>query len=96
MNYFNQIYRLMWVVLIILIMYLFFQDRTIESVDGSIEIISAFSSAPYLSTCIIFLIILLTSISVLRSIETRNQWRRIAKEDDVNKKISNLEKEKKH
>ena len=94
MNYFNQIYRLMWFVLIGLIMYLSFQDRTIESSDGSKQIISAFSSAPYLSIFIILLLLLLTSISVLRAIESRNQWRRIAKEDDVEQKISNIENKK--
>tara|TARA_B100000029_G_scaffold367061_1_gene360485 strand:- start:388 stop:678 length:291 start_codon:yes stop_codon:yes gene_type:complete len=94
MNYFNQIYRLMWFVLIILIMYLFFQDRTIELSDGSIQVISAFSSAPYLSITVIFLLIVLTSISVLRSIETRNEWRRIAEEDNVNKKIADIEEKK--
>ena len=95
MNYFNQFYRLMWFALVILIMFLFSQDRTIELSDGSIKLISAFSKSPYLSICIIFLIIILTSISVLRAIETRNQWRKVAQEDNVNEKISNLEKKKK-
>ena len=94
MNYFNQIYRFMWFFLIGLIMYLFFQDRTIESSDGTKHIVSAFSAAPYLSIFIIILIFLLTSISVLRAIESRNQWRRIAKEDDVEQKISNIENKK--
>ena len=95
MLYFNQIYRLMWFVLIILIMYLSFQDRTIELDNGSRKIVSAFSSAPYLSIFIIILLLLLTTVSILRALESRNQWRKIAKEDNINKKISDLEKIKK-
>ena len=94
MNYFNKIYSLMWFFLIALIMYLSFQDRTIESSDGTKHIVSAFSVAPYLSIFIIILILLLTSISVLRAIESRNQWRKIAKEDNINEKISSIENKK--
>ena len=95
MLYFNQIYRLMWFVLIILIMFLSFQDRTIELDNGSRKIVSAFSSAPYLSIFIIILLLFLTTVSILRALESRNQWRKIAKEDNINKKISDLEKTKK-
>ncbi len=94
MNYFNKIYRSMWFVLIVLIMYLSFQDRVIESSDGSKQLISAFKSAPYLSIFIITLLLLLTVISILRSIESRNQWRRIAKEDNVSEKISDIKNKK--
>ena len=94
MNYFNQIYRLMWLILIVLLMYLFFQDRTIELVNGNKEIISAYQASPYLSIIIIIFILILTSISVLRSLERRNQWRQIAKEDNVDEKISRIKDKK--
>ena len=93
MNYFNKIYPLMWFFLIALIMYLSFQ-RTIESSDGSKHVRSAFEAAPYLSIFIIILLLLLTAIAVLRAIESRNQWRKIAQEDNVNEKISNIENKK--
>ena len=94
MNYFNKIYPLMWFFLIVLIMYLSFQDRTVESIDGSKHVRSAFETAPYLSIFIIILLLLLTGIAVLRAIESRNQWRKIAKEDNVREKISNIENKK--
>ena len=94
MNYFNKIYSLMWFFLIALIMYLSFQDRTIESSDGSKHVRSAFEAAPYLSIFIIILLLLLTGISILRAIESRNQWRRIAKEENINQKISDIENKK--
>ena len=94
MNYFNKIYSLMWFFLIALIMYLSFQDRTIKSSDGSKHVRSAFDAAPYLSIFIIILLLLLTAIAVLRAIESRNQWRKIAQEDNVNEKISNIENKK--
>ena len=93
MNYFNKIYPLMWFFLIALIMYLSFQ-RTIESSDGSKHVRSAFEAAPYLSIFIIILLLLLTSIAILRAIESRNQWRKIAQEDNVREKISNIENKK--
>jgi len=93
MNYFNKIYPLMWFFLIALIMYLSFQ-RTIESSDGSKHVRSAFETAPYLSIFIIILLLLLTSIAILRAIESRNQWRKIAQEDNVREKISNIENKK--
>ena len=94
MNYFNKIYPLMWFFLIALIMYLSFQDRTIELSDGSKHVRSAFEAAPYLSIFIIILLLLLTSIAVLRAIESRNQWRKIAQEDNVSEKISNIKNKK--
>ena len=75
-------------------MFLSFQDRTIELDNGSRKIVSAFSSAPYLSIFIIMLLLLLTSIGILRAIESRNQWREIAKEENINQKISNIENKK--
>tara|TARA_B100000029_G_scaffold425622_1_gene434108 strand:- start:460 stop:693 length:234 start_codon:yes stop_codon:yes gene_type:complete len=75
-------------------MYLFFQDRVIELSDGNKKLLSAFEVSPYLSSFIIFFIILLTTISVLRSIEKRNEWRKIAKEDNIDSKISNIESKK--
>ena len=86
MNYFNKIYKLLWVLLIFLIMYLSFQ-RNIRIDGQNHEVVSAYSSSPILSTITIIFIILLTGISVLRALESRNEWRRIAKEDDVNNKI---------
>ena len=94
MNYFNKIYPLMWFFLIALIMYLSFQDRTVESIDGSKHVRSAFEAAPYLSILIIVLLLLLTSIAILRAIESRNQWREIAQEENVKEKISNIKNKK--
>jgi len=94
MNYFNKIYPLMWFFLIALIMYLSFQDRTVESIDGSKHVRSAFEAAPYLSIFIIVLLLLLTSIAILRAIESRNQWREIAQEDNIKEKISNIKNKK--
>ena len=80
--------------LIGLIMYLSYQDRTIELIDGSKKIGSVFSSSPYLSIFVILLLLMLTTITVLRALESRNQWRKIAEEDNVNEKISNIEDKK--
>tara|TARA_B100002051_G_scaffold276742_1_gene327403 strand:- start:2979 stop:3413 length:435 start_codon:yes stop_codon:yes gene_type:complete len=95
MKRFNQIYKLMWMLLVALIMFLYSKDRTIEQSDGTIKVESAFSNDPTLSSIIIIFIILLTTISVLRALESRNEWRKIAKEDNINDKISSLEKKKK-
>ena len=94
MKRFNQIYKLMWILLVALIMFLYSKDRTIEQSDGTIKVESAFSNDPTLSSIIIIFIILLTTISVLRALESRNEWRNIAKEDNINDKISSLEKKK--
>ena len=48
MNYFNKIYKLLWVFLIFLIMYLSFQ-RNIKIDGNHQEVVSAFSSSPTLS-----------------------------------------------
>ena len=95
MKRFNQIYKLMWILLFALIMFLYSKDRTIEQSDGTIKVESAFSNDPTLSSIIILFIVLLTTISVLRALESRNEWRKIAKEDNINDKISSLEKKKK-
>ena len=94
MNYFNRIYKFLWFFLVCLIMYLSSQ-RSIKSSDGQQEVVSIFSSSPILSIFTIFLIIFLTSVSVLRALESRNQWRRIAKEDNVDKTFDKIEDEKK-
>ena len=94
MNYFNKIYKFLWFFLICLIMYLSSQ-RSIKLSDGQQEVVSIFSSSPILSIFTIFLIILLTGISVLRALESRNQWRRIAQEDNVDETFDKMEDEKK-
>ena len=94
MNYFNKIYKFLWFFLICLIMYLSSQ-RSIKLSDGQQEVVSIFSSSPILSIFTIFLIILLTGISVLRALESRNQWRRIAQEDNVDETLDKMEDKKK-
>ena len=75
-------------------MYLSFQ-RNIKTDGNHQEVVSAFSSSPILSIVTIIFIILLTSITVLRALESRNEWRRIAAEDKVSKKINKIEQQKK-
>ena len=70
-------------------------QRSIKLSDGQQEVVSIFSSSPILSIFTIFLIILLTGISVLRALESRNQWRRIAQEDNVDETLDKMEDEKK-
>ena len=94
MYYFNKIYRFLWVLLIFLIMFLFYQDRTIERKEGTKQIISAFESSPYVSILTIVLLLLLTSISVLRALEARNQWRQIGDEDKIQQELDKIEKDK--
>tara|TARA_B100001750_G_scaffold201912_1_gene176896 strand:- start:348 stop:587 length:240 start_codon:yes stop_codon:yes gene_type:complete len=77
-----------------MIMYLSFQDRSIELENGKKEIISALESSPYLSMATILLLVLLTLISVLRALESRKQWRKIALEDKINEKLDELERKK--
>ena len=91
---FNKIYKLLWVFLAFLIMYLSFQ-RNLKSNGEHQEVVSLFSSAPTLSIVTIILIILLTGISVLRALESRDEWRRIAQEDNVNKALDKIEDKKK-
>ena len=59
------------------------------------KIISAFESSPYLSVLTILLLLLLTIISILRAIESRNEWRKIGDEDEVNEILDEIEKDKK-
>ena len=94
LNFFNRLYKLMWLILIILIMFLYSNDRTVQLDDGTVKLESAFSNSPLFSLFIILLIIILTTISVLRALESRNEWRKIAKEDNTNQKLSSIEKEK--
>ena len=94
MSYFNKIYRFLWLFLAVLIMYISFQ-RSVKSEDGQQEVVSAFSSSPILSTITIIFIILLTALSVLRALESRNQWRKIADEDNVNQTLDKMEKKEK-
>jgi len=93
MNYFNKIYKLLWVFLIFLIMYLSFQ-RNIKIDGDNQEVVSVFSSSPILSIVTIIFIILLTSITVLRALESRNEWRRIAVEEQIVEKIIKKEQKK--
>ena len=93
MNYFNKIYKLLWVFLIFLIMYLSFQ-RNIKIDGDNQEVVSVFSSSPILSIVTIIFIILLTSITVLRALESRNEWRRIAVEEKIVEKIIKKEQKK--
>ena len=37
----------------------------------------------------------MTSIGVLRALESRNQWRKFAEEENANKVLEKIEKEKK-
>jgi len=94
MFYFNKIYKLLWIFLIFLIMYLSYQ-RNIKSHGGHQEVVSAFSSSPILSIITITLIFLLTGISILRALESRNEWRRIAQEENANKVFNKIEDKKK-
>ena len=95
MKYINQTYHFLWLLLIVLIMFLFVQDRTIELENGQKKIISALKAAPELSIAVILLLIILTSVGVLRALESRNDWRKIAIEENVNEKLNQIEKDKK-
>jgi UDP-N-acetylmuramyl pentapeptide phosphotransferase/UDP-N-acetylglucosamine-1-phosphate transferase len=95
MKYINQTYHFLWLLLIVLIMFLFIQDRTIELENGQKKIVSALKAAPELSITVILLLIILTSVGVLRALESRNDWRKIAIEENVNEKLNQIEKDKK-
>lgn len=94
MIYFNKIYKLLWIFLVFLIMYLSSQ-RNIKLNGEYQEVVSVFSSSPILSTITIGLILLLTSISILRALESRDEWRRIAQEDNTDKVFDKIEDKKK-
>ena len=85
MNRFNKIYKILWLLLIFLIMYLSSQRQT-EVFNGKKEVVSVFSSSPYLSIFTIIFILLMTLIGVLRALESRNQWRKIAEQEKLEKK----------
>lgn len=95
MKYINQTYRFLWMLLVVLIMFLFIQDRTIELENGQKKIVSALKAAPELSITVILLLIILTSVGVLRALESRNDWRKIAIEENVNERLNQIEKDKK-
>ena len=94
MNNFNKIYKFLWLILILLIMFLSSQ-RNVETIDGKKEIVSVFSSSPYLSIITIIFIVFMTFIGVLRALESRNQWRKIAEQEKANQVLKKIEKEKK-
>ena len=95
MHYFDKVYRFLWILLIFLIMFLFYQDRTVETTEGNKQIVSAFENSPYLSILTILLLLLLTTISILRALESRNQWRKVGDEDKIHKELDKIEKDKK-
>ena len=68
MNPFTKIYRISWVILLILI---FFLDR-----DNLYWVIAT-----------ILLLVVLSGIAVLRSLESRKEWRQYNKEESLNDDI---------
>ncbi len=86
MIHFNKIYKLSWIILFFLIIFLSSRDKSINT--------SIFESSPILSILTILLLIILTIISILRSIESRNQWRKIADQEKVNDVLDEIEKNK--
>ncbi len=68
MTFFTKIYRLAWLVLIVLLIFL---DRT----------------NPYWTGGSIFLILILTIIAILRVLQSREEWRDIIKEENLDKNI---------
>ena len=68
MALFTKIYRLAWLVLIVLLIFL---DRTnLYWVGGSI-----------------FLLLILAAIAVLRALQSRQEWREIIEEENLDKDI---------
>jgi len=68
MTFFTKIYRMAWVVLIVLIIFL---DRNNQ----------------YWVVGTIILLLLLSGIAVLRFLDSRNEWRKIIKEESLDKDI---------
>jgi len=68
MNPFTKIYRLSWVTLLILILFL---DR----------------DNPYWVIATILLLVVLSGIAVLRSLESRKEWRQYNEEESSNDNI---------
>ena len=91
MNKFNKIYKILWLILIFLILFLSSQ-RQIDLSSGKKEVVSMFSSSPYLSIITIIFIVFMTSIAVLRALESRNQWRKIAEKEKVDKILDKIKK----
>ena len=69
MNPFTKIYRISWVILLILI---FFLDR----------------DNPYWVIVTILLLVFLSGIAVLRSLESRNEWRKYIEEESLDDNFS--------
>ena len=68
MNLFTKIYRLSWVILLILIVFL---DR----------------DNPFWVIATILLLVVLSGIAVLRSLESRKEWRQYNEEESLNDNI---------
>jgi len=68
MTFFTKIYRMAWVVLIVLIIFL---DRNNQ----------------YWVVGTIILLLLLSGIAILRFLDSRNEWRKIIKEESLDKDI---------
>ena len=68
MTFFTKIYRMAWVVLIVLIIFL---ERNNQ----------------YWVVGTIILLLLLSGIAVLRFLDSRNEWRKIIKEESLDKDI---------
>ena len=68
MTIFTKIYRMAWIVLIVLIIFL---DRNNQ----------------YWVVGTIILLLLLSGIAVLRFLDSRNEWRKIIKEESLDKDI---------
>ncbi len=68
MTFFTKIYRMAWIVLIVLIIFL---DRNNQ----------------YWVVGTIILLLLLSGIAVLRFLDSRNEWRKIIKEESLDKDI---------
>ncbi len=68
MTFFTKIYRIAWIVLILLIIFL---DRNNQ----------------YWVVGTIILLLLLSGIAVLRFLDSRNEWRKIIKEESLDKDI---------
>ena len=68
MTFFTKIYRMAWIVLIVLIIFL---DRNNQ----------------YWVVGTIILLLLLSGIAVLRFLDSRNEWRKIIKEESLDQDI---------
>ena len=64
MKYFNGIYKLLWLLLVLLLIF-FNRDSTIWI------------------TSTLILLFILSTLAVMRTIESRNQWRKYIKEENL-------------